>query len=155
MTALFAHPSLPGLIRNLSNPSARALGALGEQLVYLLLEQNGYTVSAVHPGEKRGDLRVVTPSGEIMRVEVKTSRRAPDGKWRFRLYKPGHTDHKHSDVVILLCIARTGYSVPFVIPTDVLRYQTNAVISSNPYVYAGKFAPYRQKMHALKVEVQA
>lgn len=152
MTALLANPQLPGLLHNIAHPSAQALGALGEQLCYHLLTARGYTVSGVHPGEHRGDLRAITPAGEVLRVEVKTARRSRDGKWRFLLRKANKTDCSHSDVVILLCAMKTGYVVPFVIPTPALARRQQACITSDPYNYAGKYARYRQPMHSLSLE---
>ena len=153
MTPLFANPALPGLLNSLAHPKSRAIGSLGEQLCYHLLASRGYLPSNVHPKEHRGDLRVVTSSGEILRVEVKTARRASDGRYHFTLRKAGHTDHSDSDVIILLCAMKTGYVVPFVVPTRVVVRQNAIVISRDPYTYAGKFARYRQKMHLLNLEV--
>lgn len=152
MTVLLANPALPGLIASLSNPSHTAIGAIGEQLVYHALTSAGNIVSAVHPREQRGDLRVITPHGEVLRVEVKTARRASDNKWHFTLRKKGKTDHTHSDVVILLCVTLTGYCVPFVIPTKRLIHQQQACITSDPYRYTGKFASYRQRLTNLMLE---
>lgn len=152
-TALLSDPALPGIIHSLADPTSRALGALGERLTYSLLKASGYQVSNTHPKEHRGDLRVITCDGEVLHIEVKTARQASDKKWRFTLRKLGHTDHGDSDLVILLCVTRSGYTVPFVIPIEVLRTQNAAVISSDPYTYAGKFSRYRQHMTSLKLEI--
>lgn len=152
MTALLANPQLPGLFYNLAHPKSQAIGTLGEHLCYHLLTARNYTVSNAHPSQHRGDLRVVTRSGEILRVEVKTARRATDGRWHFTLRKAGHTDHSNSDVIVLLCAMKTGYVVPFVLPTRAVARQNAVVISSDPYTYAGKYARYRQKMHLLNLE---
>jgi len=154
MTALLAHPTLPGIFRNLANPTAQALGALGEQLVFRILESKGYTVSNVHSGERRGDLRAVTPNGEIMRVEVKTARQTKDGKYHFSLLKEGKRDHRDSDLIIFLCVTRAGFVVPFVIPTSVLSNHKATSICGDPYHYNGKYRPYRQRLYALELEVK-
>ncbi len=44
MSALLADPTLPGIIRKLSNPTCRALGTLGEQFAFERQEQGGYLV---------------------------------------------------------------------------------------------------------------
>lgn len=152
MTALLAHPTLPRLFAHLANPT-NAVGAMGKQIVFHMLTSAGYLVSNTRVGEQRGDLRVITPHGEVLRVEVKTARRACDGKWRFTLRKKGKTDHAHSDVVILLAVMLNGFCVPFVIPTPVIIRQQQACISSNPYTYQGKFAPYRQRLTKLTLEM--
>ena len=154
MTTLLADPTLPGLIRKLANQNCRALGTLGEQLTFRILEKR-YHVSNTHPKERRGDLRVVTDDGLILRVEVKTARQSTDGKWRFTLYKAGHTDHRDSDVIIALCVLPAGYVVPFVIPTTAVAQQRALVISSNPQTYAGKFARFRQHIRTINLEMKS
>lgn len=138
-------------INELKSHLARArvyTGAAGEMMVTRALEARGYEVSR---DRTRGDLKVITPDGEIVGVEVKTARKCSDGKWRFLLRKDGHQDHRKSDVVIMLCVMRTGDVVPFVVPTSVLVDQRQAVITSLPYTYAGKLAAYRQRMHELSI----
>lgn len=141
-------PTLPGLIRQLSDQKAQAIGMIGEQLVYQALEAAGYRpVTLQHGG---CDLRAISPAtGEIFCVEVKTSRRGKDGRWRFKLYKAGHTDHRKSQVVVLLAITLSGDVIPFVIPTSELQNQRQAVISSDPRTYSGRLAAYRQKLDTL------
>lgn len=151
MSALLADRTLPGLVHKLSNPTCRALGTLGEQFAYRILEKR-YHVSNTHPKERRGDLRVVTDEGVVLRVEVKTARMGQDGNWRFRLYKPGHTDHRDSDVVVALCVMPAGYVIPFVIPTSVVAQQTALVIASDPNNYAGKYARFRQNVRTINLE---
>jgi hypothetical protein len=151
MTALLADPSLPGIIHKLSNPTCRALGTLGEQFAHRILEKR-YHVSNTHPKERRGDLRVVTDDGLILRVEVKTARMASDGCWRFTLHKKGHTDHRDSDVILALCVMPAGYVVPFVVPTPVVAEQNALVIASDPNIYAGKYARYRQNVRTINLE---
>lgn len=146
-----AHPELPGLINHLSHSHVQ-VGAAGERLSYILLEQQGYVVSNVHPGECRGDLRVITKHGEIMKVEVKTARAGKDGRWHFNLRVDGHSDHRHSDIVILLCVLPSGYVVPFVVPVPAVAGIKQVNISSNPEQYKGKFSRYRQLVSALSLD---
>lgn len=151
MTALIADPTLPGIIRKLANENCQALGTLGEQFAYRILEKR-YHVSNTHPKERRGARRVVTDDGLLLRVEVKTARIGRDRNWRFRLYKPGHTDHRNSDVIIALCVIPSGYVVPFVIPTSFVAEQNALVIASDPSTYAGKFARFRQNIRTINLE---
>jgi hypothetical protein len=146
MNVAHAYYTLPGLEMALSEENRRGIGALGERLAAHLLERAGYLVSHTRPGERRGDLRVVDQTtGEIVRVEVKTARRSQDKKWRFTLRKRGHTDHRQSDIVILLAVMPSGRAIPFVVPVHVLRHQNQAVITSHPETYGGKLAVYRQR----------
>lgn len=138
--------SLPGVSVALADRNRRGIGAWGENYVAAKFQEAGFKVSFARIGERRGDLRIVDPeTGEIYRVEVKTARRAKDGKWRFTLYKRGHTDHANSDFVVLLAVLKSGRAVPFVIPSQVLCRQRQAVITSHPENYSGKLAKYRRK----------
>lgn len=116
------------------------LGRLGEFTVWNALECAGYTVRRARMFQ--GDLRCVSPDGEIYYVEVKTARRGRDGKWRARLYKRGCTDHRHADLVVLLAVVGVR-AVPFVIPVRDLPGR-QCVITSDPERYAGRLAAFRQ-----------
>lgn len=128
----------------LANPKAKAVGTLGETIIAHELERAGYLVSFARPGQRRGDLRAVCPeTGEVFAVEVKTARRAKDGKWRFTLYKAGCTDYRDSDYVVLVCAQPTGATVTFVIPQSALGKRSQLTITSEPTQYAGRWAAYR------------
>lgn len=118
----------------------RTLGRLGEFTVWNALERAGYRVRRARMFQ--GDLRAISPEGEVYNVEVKTARRGGDGKWRACLYKQGHADHKHSDVVVLLAVCGVQ-AVPFVIPAAKLPGR-QCVITSDPQRYAGRLAEFRQ-----------
>lgn len=119
----------------------RTLGRLGEFTVWNALESAGYQVKRARMFE--GDLRVISPEGEVFSVEVKTARRGGDGKWRACLFKRGCCDHKHSDVVVLLAVVGVQ-AVPFVIPARCLPGR-QCVITSDPQRYAGRLAEFRQE----------
>lgn len=145
MSAQFFQNPLPFARNMLANPTSKAVGTLGETIIAYQLQRAGYDVSFTHPGQRRGDLRVIdTETGEVFAVEVKTSRRAKDGKWRFTLYKAGHTDYRDSDYVVLCCAQPTGATVTFVIPQAALGQRSQLTITSNPIAYAGRWAAYRQ-----------
>jgi hypothetical protein len=136
--------TFPELERHMSY-SRNYLGTAGEVWAARALEAAGYKVRLDH---QRGDLTAITKDGEILYVEVKTARQGKDKKWRFTLYKYWQkrlcTDHNRADFVILLCVLKPGCCVPFVVPTDRLSAQRQAVITSHPDKYAGKLSLYRQ-----------
>jgi hypothetical protein len=145
-------PALPSLNIALVDRSRRSIGLMGENHAARLLEQSGYLVSFTQYAEKRGDLRAIDcKTGQIYKVEVKTARRSIDRKWRFTLYMPGLTDHRHSDVVILLAILECGSIIPFVVPIHILKDQRQAVITSHPETYAGKLAEFRTTTGVIKL----
>lgn len=127
------------------------LGAAGELLVARALEERGYRVSTSHH-KKAGDLTIITDEGQIVYIEVKTARRGTDGKWHFTLYKKGSQDHTGADVVILLCITKSGSATPFVIPISALENQHQACITSYPTTYGGRLAQFRQTIRKLRID---
>lgn len=130
------------------------IGTLGELTAKQLFAESGYFATRAQR-RRAGDLAVVDrATGELHRVEVKTARRCVDGKWRFCLYKKGHTDHRDSDWVLLLAVRADGAVVPFLVPVAVLADQRQAVITSDPLHYSGKLARYRQS-HQLSIKNRA
>lgn len=123
--------------------SRNAVGSRGERWAYNALQASGYDVSFTRLHEKRGDLRAVSPDGEVKLIEVKTARQGKDNKWRF-LLKGNGQDYRHADIVLCLCVLKSGTVVPFVIPVDAID-QAQICISSFPLDYAGKWAQYRQR----------
>lgn len=141
-------PSLIGMTMKLADCSRGVVGAAGEMTARLLFEKAGYAVRRAD--QHNGDLTVIdTGTGESWNVEVKTSRKNRDGKWRFKLIVAGHTSHHDADFVLLLAVLKSGRCVPFLVPVNVLALQRQAVICSHPEKYAGKLAQYRQKAGAL------
>lgn len=138
-------------------PQARTayqLGALGERIVLEALTKAGYEA---RPSErKRGEHFDVwakdLTTGEIFRIEVKIARPAKDKKYHFTLYKAGRTDHAHASWVVLLAVSNTGLPTPFVVPTQAIAHQRQAVITSHPLKYRGKLAPYRQNLNHLELQ---
>lgn len=129
----------------LADRGRKSLGTMGEMVARNLFLKAGYAVITTRDGEHRGDLVVIDQkTGERYQVEVKTSRRNRDGKWRFTLWKKGCTDHRHSDFVVLLPVLKSGRVVPFIIPTADLEDKHHAVITSHPESYHGRLAVYRQ-----------
>lgn len=131
--------------------SSNQLGALGERVVIEALTKLGYIArpSSRTRGEKFDIWAKNNQTGEVIRVEVKTSRRSKEGKYRFLLYRKGKQDHSYADYVILLALTMTGYLGVFVVPQVVLANQHQAVITSHPLRYAGKLARYRRSLDDL------
>jgi Holliday junction resolvase-like predicted endonuclease len=127
----------------IAEPKVNAVGIIGEMIAAEYLRRAGCRVQPTEQGSRRGDLRVITPAGELLYIEVKTARRGKDNKWRFTLIKTGHTDHRATNAVLLLAVTRSAAVVPFIIPTPDIRDRRHIVITSNPRTYAGKFAAYR------------
>lgn len=122
----------------------RGLGCLGENTVWQALEASGYKVQRARTLE--GDLRAIRiATGEIYRVEVKTARRGKDGRWRFTLYKEGHTNHVLSNVVVLLAVLDCLQAVPFVVPVAQVEKKHHVVIG-DPFSYRGWLAAYRRDL---------
>ncbi len=127
-------------ILDMSRPSRKVMGDLGEAYAAYLLQLSGYIVTHI----RQADLAATNPAtGELLRVEVKTAQRRPDRKYVFQLWNPG-TDYRHSDRVLLLAIQPSRYPVPFIIPTDKITFRSTIVITSHPLRYAGMWAEYRQ-----------
>lgn len=144
---------LPQLMKQMSHPKARAIGALGECVAKLMLQKSGYVVSGAHPKEKRGDLLLVEPtSGKIFSIEVKTARRSSDKRWHFLLFKSGKTDYRHADFVLLLQVLKSGTCVPFLIPVEALGERSQVCIGKPAVDYVGMWAKYRQNSRNIRLE---
>lgn len=144
--------SIPQLKAHMSQ-SRGAIGMAGELLLARCLEQRGYSVNTDH---RRGDLKVILPSGEILGIEVKTARKNKDGDYHFTLYKHWQgrlcTDARHADIVALLCIMKTGDAVPFILPVTAAGDRKAVAICGYPMSYKGWLAPYRQTLRSLQLE---
>lgn len=144
--------TLPQLKRHMAQTRI-AVGSAGEMMVARALEAQGYRVSIPH---ERGDLTAILTDGQILSIEVKTARKGKDGKYRFTLIKYWQgrtcTDHRNTDLVILVCILKTGDAVPFVIPTATIGNRRALAISSYPTDYTGWLAPFRQSLNSINLE---
>lgn len=131
---------LPPML-HLSTPSRSEMGQLGERYAVILFERNGYI--PLPKRYKHGDLGVIDPAtGQTFNVEVKASRRRPDGKWVF-LLKNQRVDYRHADYVLLLATLKSGFPVCFLIPTSEIDCRSTIVITSDPRKYAGRWSKYR------------
>lgn len=139
--------TVPGLTAHMGT-TRMAVGYAGECIVALAFQENGYIVNTSHD---TGDMFVIDEHGVMSFVEVKTARRDSEGKWHFTLYKKYHADHRYTDYVVLLCIMKSGFAIPFVIPTEHVRDQKTAKITSYPMTYKGRFAQFRQSLKKLRL----
>lgn len=125
------------------------LGKTGEMFAKITLEAHGYLADIEHE-RQLGDLRVVTPAGSIMRVEVKTARVNKDGYFQFcveRRTKKGRlkTSCRKCDAVILLGVNQSGRVEIYVLPA---KAATNISIIKIPAKLSGRtrWKQYRQHM---------
>lgn len=139
--------SIPELTAHMSQGRV-AIGATGENVVARAFEDNGYTVTTSYVN---GDLTVINKSGEIFYVEVKTARKGSKGQWKFTLYKRGSQNHRYADFVVLLCVMKSGFGIPFVIPIEHCRDITAINIPTYPGRYQGKYATFRQSLKRLRL----
>lgn len=130
-----------------------ATGYLGELLVAEMLKGTRWTVHRPRV-RKAGDLWITdTLTGEVLKIEVKTSTTGWQGHFQFCLRKPGHTTIDHADVVILLCI--DGDDIyPYVIPAKFFEQRMKAAISSHPDKYSGRWTTFLQQADALNLATE-
>lgn len=115
------------------------LGAYGEIVALDWLTETGYL--AEHA--KGCDLIVGDPfTNKVRKVEVKAARMSENGSYEFTLFKRDHTDHKHSEFVVLLCFCPDGAILPFVIPVTAILLVNKITIPTDPRTYTGRFAQY-------------
>lgn len=109
------------------------LGAWGEKYVWSECRKAGYTVETTHGC----DLIV---NGK--RIEVKTAAQGHDRRFRFCLCNDT-TNHRDSDIVILLAVSASGIVTTFVVPIDALTLKDNITLPKLRG-YRGKYAEYRK-----------
>jgi hypothetical protein len=123
--------------------TAKSLGTMGEVAVMRDLNQSGLQTKKA--GTKRGDIQVLSRDGQpLYTLEVKTSQRGADGRYKFNLYrKVGKrvcTDYRHADFLVLLALDDKLIPTMFVIPTRAVNQQM--ISFANP-LSDNKFAQYR------------
>lgn len=120
------------------------VGAGGEAHAYRQLQEAGYVVT--YPTErKQGDLKVIDKTtGEIFKVEVKTSREGRDGKWQICLNRGKKTSVKHADFVLIQLVMRSGRVVVFLIPAWIIATKKQ-ITWRNPETPNSKWAQYRRE----------
>lgn len=131
------------------------LGRAGELLAQIMFEANGYVCEIDHQ-KFQGDLRVTTPSGMVMRVEVKTSRKGARGGFQFNLWKKSkhgmHTNCEQCDVLVLLCVRPSGMLHVFILPGAAVRNRRSITLSDPSKRMSSKYAVYRQYMDSISLK---
>lgn len=126
-------------------------GALGEIVVKEYLNEQARYSANQRKFAKLGDLWVLDKTtGEMLKIEVKTSKRGKRGKYQFCLRKSdkhGVTNIDHADYVVLLCVGLSGLMIPFVIPTGDLSVKK--VCLKNLNSKKSKYSKYRQSLETL------
>lgn len=118
------------------------VGDAGERLGIALLQDSGY--KAIKPaGKHAGDIHAVCrKTGELFKVEVKTSTWSQDHKrWQFCLKKHRHTDCQHSDFILFILIEKSR-AFTYLVPSAFLAGITQFAIRSTPEQYKGRIAPF-------------
>lgn len=138
----------------ISNRSHNLLGIHGEKFIERLFTNAGYIVRYCANERYSGDLSVTCRvTGEVFKIEVKTSLENNRGNYGFCTRKAGHTDCSYSDFVALFCIDKNHQHYLYIIPASCLNGQF-AAIASHPTRYKGKYAPFRIRTEISLTEVQ-
>ena len=123
------------------------LGYVGEEYAKLALEAHGYVVEVSHEA-KHGDLHCMDADGNIIRVEVKTSRIGKDKYFTFNLRKWRNgvqtTDCSKSDALFLQCVRPSGLVEFYVIPHFAVSTINIIKIPSKKGKFPSKWSIYRQ-----------
>ncbi|NIT56290.1 MAG: hypothetical protein GWN00_08660 [Aliifodinibius sp.] len=119
-------------------------GAFGEDYIVRLLRTSGFFARKASNLLFSGDIECIdTETGEILKIEVKTSNENPyTGRFQFCLKKPGHTDCTYSDFVILVCIDKNGKIYLYIAAPSCFDGAKKITISSHPTKYRGKYAAF-------------
>jgi hypothetical protein len=121
------------------------IGKAGEKLAIAMLQDAGF--KAYKPSYHGVDFVAVDRhTGEVFYIEVKTATQSEKRlkSWQFCLNKPKGTSLSHSDYVLLILIAESGYFT-YLIPSGFLAGTKQFTISSHPEKYRGKIAPFRNR----------
>lgn len=140
---LLSYPKLAQNTSVFSRLPHRALGDFGEHLAKSRFESSGYTVKYTSTHSKCGDLRVkkIGQAYRASKIEIKTAQQGKSG-YRFCLSKSKHTNHCHSDFVLLIAIDNYDNEYLYLIPSFAIACITYISIS-NPIAYKGMYAKYR------------
>jgi hypothetical protein len=125
------------------------LGLSGELFVYTLLSRVLPTVKfELHYGYHFGDMVARHDLG-WSKIEVKTARKNKRGNHQFNLYKSGHTDYRHADVIVLLALNDCGNHDTYVIPTRDITGQSQITITRN----SKRYKQYYNRLDLLVSEI--
>lgn len=152
MITFFGEPEQLPLPFDLPEPqfTRRTLGIMGELATMREFGRAGYSAGKASRG--CGDVRLQDrETGEIIYVEVKTSRRGKDGYYRFCLYRcladRVCTDYRHAQYVVLLAVVAGLTAISFIIPCVDLDQQS---ITFKDPDKTRKLAAYRRDLGRLE-----
>jgi hypothetical protein len=117
-------------------------GFAGEYYARHMFAQAGYTVER-QKRRKSGDLLVTDEANREVKIEVKTAKKRPDGKFAFQLRVGCKTDCKYSDYVCLVAVHGDGVVSVFLIPVRVLGSRNTITLPNN--LNLSKWSDYRVK----------
>jgi hypothetical protein len=118
-------------------------GFAGEFWARKMLERAGYTVER-QTMRKSGDLLATdTTKDQSWKIEVKTAKRRPDGKFAFQLRVGNKTDCKHADYVLLVAVCGNGVVITYLIPVRVIGPRKTITLPKN--LNLSKWSDYRVK----------
>jgi hypothetical protein len=123
------------------------LGYVGEEYAKVVLEAHGYITEIDHEA-KHGDLHCMDAQGNIIRVEVKTSRIGKDKYFTFNLRKWRNgvqtTNCTKCDALFLQCVRPSGLVEFYVIPHYAVSDINIIKIRSKATKYPSRWKQYRQ-----------
>jgi len=121
------------------------VGDAGERLAISLFQEAGY--KAYKPQERHaGDVHAVCrQTGELFKVEVKTSTWSDKfKKWQFCLKKAKKTDCQHSDYILFILIEKSQ-TFTYLVPSALLVDCRQLSITKRPSLYKGKISAFYQR----------
>lgn len=128
-------------------------GLSGEQLLANALVASGYNVEFTKH-RKQGDLLAFDSKGNVFRVEVKTSRRNKDGRWKYCLRKRdgfGGTNIDHADFVALIQVCKLSVELLIVPSEEFAGNLTHFSVRTRFTLYRGKFGKFRQNLRGINL----
>jgi len=134
--------------------SAKARGTAGELLAVELFRHAGY-ITGHSRHYKSGDAWVYDEiANRKKRLEVKISKVGVNGEYKFCLRKEsgkGKTDYRKSDVLVLICLSKSGSFTVFVTNTVNVGDVWNIGLPGKLAGYAGKYAGWKSSSRKVKL----
>jgi len=131
----------------LNSPNAKARGTAGEMLARELLLASGYFAGTTRKYGTGDILAFDHKAQRQFKIEVKVSRQGYQGDYKFCLRKEGKggkTDFRKSDVLMLICVSKSGAFTVFCINTVNVGDVWSITLPGRLTGYAGKYRQYKQ-----------
>lgn len=129
------------------NLNSLELGSVGELIMCEHLRAQGYETQ-YQKLYHRGDLLTYDDNGKQWKIEVKTAKRANDGRWYYCISKNdlhGKTNACNSDLVALLQIGKVDIDL-YVIPSQFLQGQTKVTLPTVAPLTRSKYRHFYQNI---------